>query len=178
MLDMNVRMRELATRRTGTPGSPSFYPLSFSSRSAAPGRSRTPCRARGRLSVKLDPAPTVLWSVMSPFMARARSLLIGSPSPTPPRRSVKGFSSCTNGSNTESARSAPEAPDAVVQPLHYCSHSPCGTIEQVSNSSAACHAALRIVSPNASVTDHRNRSVSVPSVPWHSSGFPSWLSVR
>jgi hypothetical protein len=41
-------------------------------------------RARRKVSVNLEPMPTVLSTVRSPFMARARSRLIARPSPTPP----------------------------------------------------------------------------------------------
>ncbi len=49
--------------------------------------------AFGNRNVSRDPTPIVLSTVKSPFIARARSRLIVSPSPTPPRRSVRPFAS-------------------------------------------------------------------------------------
>lgn len=48
---------------------------------------------RGSVSVKHDPTPSVLSTVRSPFIARARSRLMANPSPTPPsRRESASFS--------------------------------------------------------------------------------------
>ena len=57
--------------------------------------------AAGSVTVNVDPLPSVLRTVMSPPIARARSRLIARPSPTPSSLVIPP-PTCTNGSNTRS----------------------------------------------------------------------------
>src|SRR5436190_3060217 len=63
-------------------------------------------QATGRLSVNVAPDPGVLCTVTSPFMARARSRLIASPSPAPSCALVRDRPSWTNGSKIISCLSS------------------------------------------------------------------------
>ncbi len=66
------------------------------------------------VSAKVLPTPSVLSTVRSPPMPRARSRLIASPSPTPGCRRVSRWSDCTNGYAAPSGSPKDGAKGAVV----------------------------------------------------------------
>src|SRR5438067_827850 len=65
-----------------------------------------------RLTVKVDPAPCRLSTVMSPFISCASRRTIERPSPVPPKRRVVEESACANGWNRR-ARCSSESPMPV-----------------------------------------------------------------
>jgi hypothetical protein len=63
-------------------------------------------------TVKVEPTPCVLSTVMSPFISCARRRTIERPSPVPPKRRVVDESACAKGWNRR-ARCSSESPMPV-----------------------------------------------------------------